>query len=171
MTRKEFLTIYHILSSAYKWFDATDANKIKTWYEFFQDDDCEQLARATRLYIVEQPKEPSIAELRAYLVKVTHKPMPPVEQAWQEVLRAIGKGVCSPYNDDERQKRLENEISQPARDIARGIGFQTIGHSENLDVQMSIFFRTYEARTKAIIRELSRPLQLQTEEQKQLQQG
>lgn len=139
MKREEFVKCMGFLSSAYK----QDFNKdeLNVWYEFFKDDNLENLKQVIKNIILKNKYLPSIAELKEELNYINNPQLKlSADDEWLKVINAIKNyGI---YKYDEAIK----EMTPLTRKVIKQLGgWQTICQSTDGDWLRKNFISIYNS--------------------------
>ena len=139
MKREEFVKCMGFLSSAYK----QDFNKdeLNVWYEFFKDDNLENLKQVIKNIILKNKYLPSIAELKEELNYINNPQLKlSADNEWLKVKNAIKNyGI---YKYDEAIK----EMTPLTRKVIKQLGgWQTICQSTDGDWLRKNFISIYNS--------------------------
>jgi hypothetical protein len=129
------------------------------WYMMLGDLDYRVCQTAVLELISISKFAPTIAEIREKCSCLTSVPIKDWGEAWESVIRAIGK-----YGYYEAEKAL-NSMDELTRICVRRIGFQNICRSENVAVDRANFRMIYETEASRRKANNQLPPQLLSEKQ------
>ena len=94
MTRKETIQIFGVLVAAYPNYDKFKSDDqiegmVNVWASLFAEDDAAVVGLAVKKHIMTSKWPPSIAEIRAIMVELTHPDLIPPDRAWEAVADLI----------------------------------------------------------------------------------
>lgn len=139
MKREEFVKCMGFLSSAYK----QDFNKdeLNVWYEFFKDDNLENLKQVIKNIILKNKYLPSIAELKEELNYINNPQLKiSADNEWLKVKNAIREyGI---YNSEDALNSMSTLTKKAIKTLG---GWETICLSEEGDWLRKNFISIYNS--------------------------
>lgn len=155
LTEKEFMIIIAALKASYENFKLDDT-QMDWWYDCLKDIPFDVLQTAIKKLVMSSPYIPKISEIRQYVVSITTPfcEQLTVDEAWGQVIRAIGSYGYM------RETEALNSMSPIVAEVVKGMGWQGICESENLDVVRGQFAKWYDNKQKNVQEKRIMPLEV-----------
>ena len=139
MKREEFVKCMGFLSSAYKQDFNTD--ELNVWYEFFKDDNLENLKQVIKNIILKNKYLPSIAELKEELNYINNPQLKiSADDEWLKIEDAIR--VYGIYNSEDALNSMSTLTKKAIRMLG---GWSTICMSQEGDWLRKNFISIYNS--------------------------
>ena len=155
MTKQEFGIFASALRTFYpKEQILPNQQAMELWYNQLKDIPYEVAEASLNAYVSVNKWSPSIAEIREAAASVQHGNVPDWGDAWEVVLRCIGK--YGSYRESEALASMD----EMTRTAVKRIGFRNICMSENITADRANFRMIYEqlSERKKKEQQLSLPL-------------
>lgn len=143
MSRTEFGKLAATLHSLYGSKSSMNDEKVlEVWYGMLKDLNYTVCANAVAQLGMQNKFMPTVAEIREKCASITAEQLPDWDEAWGMVLMSVRN-----YGYMREAQAIES-LPEPARTVARRMGYQNICQSENIATERANFREAYKSQLK-----------------------